>query len=299
MSSNKFKLNKDLAFSGIVLAICAIFLAAGYLLPFSFLLIIVFVPLLCALLSIRISNKILLAFLLGLFCFCLIDIQNGIFYLLPNAIIGLVFGKLIKHSIDTTISFYILVIISFLFNALSYYPIKFIFDVDLIATYANLLNIKRDVFVLIYPIFILLLSQIEFFIMFDIVKEEIKKFNIDLDCYQIDINSVVFMGLIIFLLSIASRFLLENILISISLLGFGLLPVSTSIVELLLITRGWKKYLSLLIPMLLMFVFTILLKLDIKDFYLSLCLGGALYLLELLGVKILKQTKISKHFSVL
>ena len=90
--------NREIALAGIALSLSIIFLGLSYVIPFSSFLMIIFIPFLSALLAIRSSLKNQFIFLLAVVLISFIDIQEGLFYLIPNVIIGLVYGNLVNFT---------------------------------------------------------------------------------------------------------------------------------------------------------------------------------------------------------
>lgn len=294
MQETKHRLINEITFSGLALALCVLFLLLDYIFPFSFLLIIIFVPLLCALLIIKTSVKTALLFLLALIPFCFLDIQNGFFYLVPNVLIGFAFGLLVKQKVHSEKVIYILTYISCLINLLSYYPIKWIFGVDIIDTYSTILNLSRDIFVPLYPVFTMLLSLIEFFMMYDIVQEEIKKFGYNVNYNHVQDHATDALGAILLLLSLVVGVSIENKLISIMLLVFAIIPMSIITVEQINSYRGIWRYLLIMCAIFSLGIFFISITNNVKRAHISF--AAALFpFLVLNQVKLLVEEIGEKH----
>jgi len=263
---------KEIALAGISLSISIIFLVLTNYFAFSTLLIMLFIPLLTCLLSLKSHWQIQLLFLFGVLCVSFINIQDGIFYLLPNAVIGLLFGNFIKRGLDVYSLYIIASIVCALFNALSYFPILAIYDVDMISIYSKMLNLSYDHFKIIYPAFSLLLAEIEIMILILISLEEIQKFkykfNLKID---ISLNAILYIALLF--LGLTLRESIENELIYVTVLSLVSLPLGIVILSFIDLTKNKKKRWFYLPTLLISIVlFCVVIGIDIKNINSSLFL---------------------------
>ena len=169
------RLTTSMALAAICLALAAVFLSLGYLLPFTGLFIIIFIPFLASLEAIKGDWKAQLIFLGGAICIAFIDMQEGFFEFLPNVLIGLAFGNAVKKRWISFFSFMILLLASFLINTLMIYPIDFFYKVDMIQAYGAILGLAKEKFEPFFLVFELLLTSTQALICFAIISEEIKK----------------------------------------------------------------------------------------------------------------------------
>lgn len=172
-----FKRNRQLAFGALTLCLSIIFLGLSYVLPFSSLLVIVFIPFSTAILAYYSDFSEQIIFIVAIILVSLIDLQDGFFYLVPNTIIGLLYGNLVKFKIDRLILFSLTFSAGFLLSFLAVYPINLLFKTDLIAVFAKLFSLSPAEFSLIAPCFFLLLGLIQTLIMQFSVENEMKKFK--------------------------------------------------------------------------------------------------------------------------
>ena len=180
----KFKLkermaqNRQIAYTAIGVSLSILLLSFSYVLPFSSIIMMIFVPILSCLIVFNTNWKYQLMYLGIISLVCFIDIQEGFFYLLPNTIIGLFYGNLIKKKISIAMLFLLTVILSTFLNSISYFPIKLFFKVDMIDVYRLIFKMDRSEFVNIYPVFCYFISMIETFFLILISEEEnVKSLN--------------------------------------------------------------------------------------------------------------------------
>src|SRR5574344_2036231 len=86
------RITSAMALSAIGLALGILALSLTYVIPFSELLAVVFIPFLAALIVLKGDYRSALLFLAGSVAVSFIDMQEGFFEYLPNVIIGLCFG---------------------------------------------------------------------------------------------------------------------------------------------------------------------------------------------------------------
>ena len=220
----KFKLkermaqNRQIAYTAIGVSLSILLLSFSYVLPFSSIIMMIFVPILSCLIVFNTNWKYQLMYLGIISLVCFIDIQEGFFYLLPNTIIGLFYGNLIKKKISIDMLFLLTVILSTFLNSISYFPIKLFFKMD------------RSEFVNIYPVFCYFISMIETFFLILISEEELKKFKINI----VDSTSsfcFAILGLILSSISLTFIFTNNINIITIILSSICIIPLSISLIE--------------------------------------------------------------------
>lgn len=232
----KFKLkermaqNRQIAYTAIGVSLSILLLSFSYVLPFSSIIMMIFIPILSCLIVFNTNWKYQLMYLGIISLVCFIDIQEGFFYLLPNTIIGLFYGNLIKKKIPIDLLFLLTVILSTFLNSISYYPIKLFFKVDMIDVYRIIFKMDRSEFVNIYPVFCYFISMIETFFLILISEEELKKFKINI------VDSTSSFGFAILgsiLSSISLTFIFTNNIniITIILSSICIIPLSISLIE--------------------------------------------------------------------
>lgn len=198
--------NRELALAGIALSLSIIFLGLSYVIPFSSFLMIVFIPFLSALIAIRTSLKNQIIFLFAVILVSFIDIQEGLFYLIPNVIIGLVYGNLVNFKLDRSLLFLGTSTVSFLLSYAAIYLIDFIYKIDLFLVFSNLFKLKEEQFKTIAPLFFFTLSIIQTLIMTLTVQDEIKKFNVSTYDNRYQFYILLFITIIFYILSIVIRY---------------------------------------------------------------------------------------------
>ena len=232
----KFKLkermaqNRQIAYTAIGVSLSILLLSFSYVLPFSSIIMMIFVPILSCLIVFNTNWKYQLMYLRIISLVCFIDIQEGFFYLLPNTIIGLFYGNLIKKKISIDMLFLLTVILSTFLNSISYFPIKLFFKVDMIDVYRLIFKMDRSEFVNIYPVFCYFISMIETFFLILISEEELKKFKINI----VDSTSsfgFAILGLILSSISLTFIFTNNINIITIILSSICIIPLSISLIE--------------------------------------------------------------------
>lgn len=232
----KFKLkermaqNRQIAYTAIGVSLSILLLSFSYVLPFSSIIMMIFVPILSCLIVFNTNWKYQLMYLGIISLVCFIDIQEGFFYLLPNTIIGLFYGNLIKKKISIDMLFLLTVILSTFLNSISYFPIKLFFKVDMIDVYRLIFKMDRSEFVNIYPVFCYFISMIETFFLILISEEELKKFKINI----VDSTSsfgFAILGLILSSISLIFIFTNNINIITIILSSICIIPLSISLIE--------------------------------------------------------------------
>lgn len=232
----KFKLkermaqNRQIAYTAIGVSLSILLLSFSYVLPFSSIIMMIFIPILSCLIVFNTNWKYQLMYLGIISLVCFIDIQEGFFYLLPNTIIGLFYGNLIKKKISIDMLFLLTVILSTFLNSISYFPIKLFFKVDMIDVYRLIFKMDRSEFVNIYPVFCYFISMIETFFLILISEEELKKFKINI------VDSTSSFGFAILgsiLSSISLTFIFTNNIniITIIFSSICIIPLSISLIE--------------------------------------------------------------------
>lgn len=232
----KFKLkermaqNRQIAYTAIGVSLSILLLSFSYVLPFSSIIMMIFVPILSCLIVFNTNWKYQLMYLGIISLVCFIDIQEGFFYLLPNTIIGLFYGNLIKKKISIDMLFLLTVILSTFLNSISYFPIKLFFKVDMIDVYRLIFKMDRSEFVNIYPVFCYFISMIETFFLILISEEELKKFKINI----VDSTSsfgFAILGLILSSISLTFIFTNNINIITVILSSICIIPLSISLIE--------------------------------------------------------------------
>lgn len=198
------RLVKEITYSAILIAIGAVLISLSYVTVFSDLLIILFIPFLGAVASLKLSFKSQLIFLFCCIAISFIDIQEGFFSFLPNVIIGIAYGDFMKKFSLSFYSFIGALTISLLVNIGLVYPINFIYQVDMISIYAAVFHLTRETFLNLFPAFYLFLCLVQVLVTHIILTSELKKlinvpqFKIKNEFLVILISGLVFLiGLVI------------------------------------------------------------------------------------------------------
>lgn len=203
--TSKHNLTYQIALASIILSLSILLLCLANTLPFLDLFFFIFIPFITACFALR-SNYIgQILFILGIAAICFIDIQVGFFNLLPKSILGILFGDLVKKIRLNYFTYLGLVIANFLIEAVLIFPIKLIYQIDLIQAYSTFFKIDIDVFKTIFPLFYLSISFIVclFTFMFcknqaDFFKFNLSNFNIDKPISYFILNGICFILTLVF-----------------------------------------------------------------------------------------------------
>lgn len=217
--------NRELVFGALALALSIIFLGLSYFIPFSSILTIVFIPFLIAIFAFNSSAKSKTIFMIALTVVCFIDIQEGFFYLWPNAVIGLVYGTLLKHKCDRVLLFLITAFVSFLLAYGVIFPINYLFKTNIFEVFARFFNLETTTFkTLIAPVFFMLIGLVETLIMHLTVSEEMKKFKMEIKDSKHQFLILTIVNTVLFALSLGLSFI--SLPISYVILAYALVTSS-------------------------------------------------------------------------
>lgn len=176
---NKIKRNRsieELVYCALFLAISAIFLTLANFFYFSFILIVLFIPFISCVLARKIRIISQLLYLVCLCIFAFVDPLDFLFYMIPNTIIGLVFGNLSKLGFDSIILYSTNVIIASFLNILAVYLLKLFFKVDTYNAIKTLLNIGDYVSVIVTNLMMILVSILSGLITYTIIQDNLIKY---------------------------------------------------------------------------------------------------------------------------
>lgn len=213
-----YRISGQIAIAAIALSLGMIILGLTYIVSFMDIFIIIFVPFIAALVALRGDYRAELLFFFGTIAISFISWQEGFFQFLPNAMIGLAFGNVVKKFNTSFITYLATSVFSLIIEILLIFPINFIFEVDMINIYASIFGLTKETFLPIFPLFYLMLTSIQTLIMFITVSGELTKLGY-LNKYRIRFNQPIVFAV------------LDAIFLSLSLTGHFLIP--------------WLEYLSL------------------------------------------------------
>ena len=202
--TTNYNLTYQIALASLVLSLSILILSLSYILPGLDILFFIFVPFISAGFALRSNYKGQILYILGIVAISFIDMQIGFFNLLPKCIIGIIFGNIIKKIKLNFFSYLGLSIINFIVEWLLIYPIKWIYQIDLIQTFSTFFKINIDTFNLIFPVFYLGISFITCLITYMFCKDRINSISyinstIDIDkpISYVLLGSICYLGLII------------------------------------------------------------------------------------------------------
>ena len=187
MFKKKETLLQNMTFMGVIAAINVILCALGAYLTITGVFIVIFLPFLSAAVTIVCKKKYYpiyaFATILVAVVATLWNSQFTIFYLVPSTITGFLFGLCFSLKINGTYSILFTSIIQLGIAYLTLPIIKLIYDQDVIMSFIKLFNLESryDYVRFIVPSFIYLISLVQMIFTYIIIKNELKKFDPNLD----------------------------------------------------------------------------------------------------------------------
>jgi hypothetical protein len=170
---------KALTFSSIMSATSLVFVLITYFLSGSGILLVLILPLIASLVALKVNFKYALIYIIATVAMSFIDFQLQLFVILPSLISGIIFGYLIRSSVQ---GYYIIFLISVLNTGMQIggtYLIRLIYQVDLINVYSSFFKINYDTFNNVYYLFLFTLSLIQTVITYIIMANEIQKIGFE------------------------------------------------------------------------------------------------------------------------
>lgn len=108
----------------------------------------------------------------------LIDFQLTLFYILPAAVSGAVFGIFIKAKIPISYTLITATFVQVFFSTLALPLIDFFYEVNMVETISNILNLAPETAKMILPGLLCLISFIQIALTYLVIESEIKKIGI-------------------------------------------------------------------------------------------------------------------------
>ena len=177
LEKEKAKLIKDICLVSLTLSLAIMFLLlANIIVGFDLFLIFIF-PFLSTLIVLKTSTKGVLIYLGCLILISFIDLQNGFFSLLPNSLIGIIYGYAIKYFSFNFFTLFLGIIITLTIEVLLIFPIYFIFKVNLVEVYSKIFNLPYDVFKNYFLLFYLAICTFQSLISYLFLSNNIQKFK--------------------------------------------------------------------------------------------------------------------------
>jgi len=208
--NKKRDLIKQISLISLFTALSIIILSLEYIIPgIDFIFFIIF-PFLACLISLYTTLKGQLLYLALGICISFINIQTGFFNFLPNIIIGLIYGILIKKLGINYLTYTLLAILTSAVQISLIYPTFIIYQINLLNVYSTFFKIDKTFLNNTYLAFYLGFSAFNGYLIYLFSKSEIKKFKILEDNKVLPLISSIF-ALILLVLSIVFFFFNSNI----------------------------------------------------------------------------------------
>ena len=166
-----------LSLGGLFVALHVVFILLSRFLPGSALLLVIFLPLLSAIYTLKFSKKEVAMFVIATFFLCLIfEPVSTFIYVIPALMCGVVYGVLRKKNMKeltlvyiSSVSHFLSLLVSFLFISLMFKEIDF-FDI-----FSSFISKKQENFYACVYLFLITLGVIEAFILHSICDDELAK----------------------------------------------------------------------------------------------------------------------------
>lgn len=205
----KYEGVKALAFVSIISAICLILILVTHFAGGIGLILLLTLPLCASLVSLSVSRRYILTYVVATLLMSIIDLQLALFVVLPSLLSGTLFGVLIKRYIHG----YYIIIIASLFQLIieigSIYLIRTLYNVDMIKTIGSLIKLNDNEFHQIIYLFIFLLSLIEVSLSYLIICNELKKISFSFNEKNNQFVPILIMNITCFVLSITTFFFIK------------------------------------------------------------------------------------------
>lgn len=180
----KETLAQNIAFMGIMAAINIILALIIALVPFISIFLIIFLPLTSTLVALTCKKRYYPIYALATVGLALVatlwNMETTIFYVVPSILTGFIFGILIRAKVHPVWSIFSATVIqaglTFLFVPL----INFVFQTDLVSFFQKVFGIYDQPWgQIVILTFVFLISLIQVFLSYFVVKEEVKKFGFE------------------------------------------------------------------------------------------------------------------------
>jgi hypothetical protein len=140
----KTTLTQNIAFMALLAAIDAVFSVLATLVPFSDLLVVLFLPLVSALAGCYLSNKYLPIYVVAAIALCLIvscyDLGAVLFYVIPAILSGTLYGFLIDKRIPISLTVFVVALLEMGLNYLMLNLVQVIYQVNMIDSMKTILG---------------------------------------------------------------------------------------------------------------------------------------------------------------
>lgn len=220
MNQIRYQGVKALTFTSIMSAISLVFVLVTYFFSGIGIFLVLVLPLIAALVALKVDFKFALIYIIATTAMSFIDFQLQLFVILPSLISGIIFGYLIRTSVQ---GYYIIFLISVLNIGMQIgatYLINIIYQIDLINVYSTFLKISYATFNKVYYLFLFVLALIQTVITYIIMTNEIKKIGFEFNENKNHYLWIYIGEIILISLSIGMNFL--NPSFTYVLIGFSL-----------------------------------------------------------------------------
>ena len=175
---------QNMAFMGIMAAINIILALIIALVPFVSIFLIIFLPLTSALVTLTCKKRYFAIYAFATIGLSLVatlwNMETTVFYVLPSILTGFVFGLLIQLKVHPVWSIFCATIVQSALTFLFVPLINFVFQTDLVTFFLKVFGLQEQPWGSVVVLtFVFLISLIQVFLSYFVVKEEIKKFGFE------------------------------------------------------------------------------------------------------------------------
>ncbi|NCA95790.1 MAG: DUF2232 domain-containing protein [Methanomicrobia archaeon] len=215
MLNKRETLTQNITYMAIMAGVNAIFSLIAALVPVASLFLMIVLPLSSAIVFLFCRHRYYPIYAIATIVLCLLvtlfDMSFTIFYVVPSIITGYIFGLFIKLRLHAVWIILFASVAQSLFSALSIPLVNVLFEVNLIDTFKNFLNLSSSPHVdLIIPTFLFFLSLAQIVFSYVVVYNEIGKFGYTINDQPINILTMSLIIVGVLALIIPSVFLLPS-----------------------------------------------------------------------------------------
>ena len=172
----------NLTFIAIMAAINVIFALLFAFIPYVIVILILILPLTSVLVGLFCQKRYFPIYIIVTLGLCFVsaiwDISIPLFYILPSMITGFIFALFINLKVPNIYLIFLTSVVQMLFSYLAILFSKFVLRIDIIETFKNLLALQEfELFYVIVPSFIFIISLIQSVFSYMIIKDELPKFG--------------------------------------------------------------------------------------------------------------------------
>ncbi|MGM9874097.1 MAG: hypothetical protein ACI31G_04190 [Bacilli bacterium] len=214
--TKKEKLVDNIVYMAVMAAINVVFVLLTSLSPVLVILIVFVLPLTSTIVTLYCKKRYFLIYAFVTITLCLLvtiyNISDTLFYVIPSLISGFIFGVLLLHKVHSSLIIFISSIIQTILTILSIPLIDVLLHIDIISVFASIVNLNNYKYLdFISYSFIFFLSLTQISLSFIIIKDELVKFDYNVNDNKIKPYVYMLVIVIFSLISLILSFIKEPI----------------------------------------------------------------------------------------